>query len=131
MDGLNFLTDPVFSNRASPFSFIGPKRYRPLPLTLEELPPIDFIVVSHNHYDHLDISVVKHFKNSVGWVIPKKLGKWFTEQGVTNFVELDWWEKCDIHDNISVAGVPAQHWSKRTMGDDMETLWGGDRKSVV
>lgn len=125
MNGLNFLTDPVFANRASPVQFAGPNRIRPLPMTLEELPPIDFVLVSHNHYDHLDISVVKYFQNQVGWVIPKNLGKWFTDQGVSNFVELGWWDKCDLFEDLSVVGLPAQHWSKRTATDDMESLWLG------
>jgi len=125
LDGFNFLTDPVFSDRCSPTSFVGPKRFRPLPLQLEDLPRIDFVVLSHNHYDHLDIKAVKYLKNTALWCIPKDLGTWFTKNGVDNFIEFNWWDKCVLHKSISVVFLPAQHWSKRTLTDNNHTLWGG------
>merc|ERR1719197_258944 len=90
---LNFLTDPVFSERASMFSFAGPKRFVPTPFSLTELRrtvPIDFVVISHNHYDHLDANVVNELGNQTLWLVPLGLKRWFVNAGVDNVVELDW-----------------------------------------
>lgn len=125
MDGFNFLTDPVFSDRCSPFQFIGPKRFRRTPLSLHELPRIDFVLVSHNHYDHLDYKTVNYLKDSTVWCIPKDNGKWFSDNGVNNYIEFNWWERIDFSDSFSVVYVPAQHWSKRTTSDLNHALWGG------
>lgn len=116
--GKNFLMDPVFAKRVSPISFLGPKRYTPLPLQLEELPTIDQILISHNHYDHLDVSVARHFRNRVEWVVPKGLGTWFAKKGVSQVHELSWMERYGV-----VTATPAKHWSKRGIGDLFASLW--------
>ncbi|PRP83899.1 n-acyl-phosphatidylethanolamine-hydrolyzing phospholipase D-like [Planoprotostelium fungivorum] len=128
MDGLTFLTDPVFADRCSPLSFAGPKRYRPLPLQLSELPPIDFVIISHDHYDHLDSSVLRHFANNklhdTKWFIPKGQTKYFHPEGIKNIVELDWWETAQFSESVSLTFTPAQHWSKRYATTSFDSLWG-------
>jgi N-acyl-phosphatidylethanolamine-hydrolysing phospholipase D len=93
MSGLSFLTDPVFCERASMVQFAGPKRYVKVPFTLAELRKvidIDFVVISHNHYDHLDASTVAALSNETLWFVPKQLKSWFTDQNINNVVDLDW-----------------------------------------
>jgi len=124
MEGVNFLTDPVWCERASPFSFAGPKRYRQTPLPLSELPPISFVVVSHDHYDHLDHSTVVALGNKTKWYVPKGLKAWFNKNGVSNVEELGWWEKARFNEDIEVVCTPAQHWSKRNLLGRRKTLWG-------
>jgi N-acyl-phosphatidylethanolamine-hydrolysing phospholipase D len=126
--GLNVLTDPVFSQRASPVQFAGPKRVQPPGLAVADLPKIDVVLISHNHYDHLDVDSIKALINQ-GWaeplfMVPLGLKDWFNKLGVTNVKELDWW------DSVAVKGVefnftPVQHWSARGPGDRSQTLWGG------
>jgi len=123
MEGVNFLTDPVWANRVSPISFFGPKRLQKVPLPLEKLPPIHFVVISHNHYDHLDQHVVKTLGNSPLWIVPLGLKAWFESVGVTNVVELNWWQSHQYNSDITVACTPCQHWSKRTAFDTRKTLW--------
>ena len=126
--GLNVLTDPHFSERASPISFAGPKRVVPAVPALAELPHIDAVVISHNHYDHLDQETVGKLVEQRGgsprFFVPLGLKDWFARRGIQDVVELDWW------DNLSYKGVelhfvPVQHWSKRTLTDENQTLWGG------
>jgi N-acyl-phosphatidylethanolamine-hydrolysing phospholipase D len=130
--GLNILTDPIFSERASPIRFVGPKRHHPPGVALQELPRIDLVLVSHNHYDHLDTVSIRHLNDQLGgpplFVIPLGLKPWLAERGVRHAVELDWW---DAHRVASPAGelevllLPAQHWSARGLDDRLLTLWGG------
>lgn len=126
--GLNILTDPVFSERASPLAFVGPRRVQPPGIALTELPPIDVVVISHNHYDHLDrTSVILLNERSGGrtlFLVPLGLKPFFHQQGIFNLVELDWW---DIHrfQGVDFQLVPVQHWSARGLGDRNQTLWGG------
>jgi N-acyl-phosphatidylethanolamine-hydrolysing phospholipase D len=129
--GLNLLTDPIFSERASPVSFAGPKREQPPGVALAELPHIDAVLVSHNHYDHLDLASVRALAAQAGgsplFVVPLGLADWFRSRGIARVVELDWWQS---HTLAGLAGVelvlvPAQHWSARGLGDRMKTLWGG------
>jgi L-ascorbate metabolism protein UlaG (beta-lactamase superfamily) len=126
--GLNILTDPHFTERASPFSIAGPKRVVPPAIALDELPHIDAVVISHNHYDHLDYGSVTRLARQAGgsptFFVPLGLRQWFVDRGMENVVELDWW------DSRSVAGVtfhcvPVQHWSRRGLADTNESLWGG------
>jgi len=124
MEGVNFLTDPVFCDRASPVSFMGPKRFRETPLKMDELPNIDFVVISHDHYDHLDVSVVKHLGDKSKWYVPKGLKTWFLSKGVKNVEELSWWEKSKFNDDIEVTCTPCQHWSKRNVHERNTALWG-------
>lgn len=119
---ISILTDPQFSERASPLSFMGPKRYREPSLTIDQLPSLDLVVVSHNHYDHMDIpSLVvleKRFKPE--FIVPLGNAKYLKEAGITNVIELDWWQEYKY-----VRLVPAQHWSARGIYDRNEALWGG------
>ena len=128
--GLNILTDPVFSERASPFSLIGPKRAQPPGVALGDLPPIDVVLISHNHYDHLDrytIEALHQKANEAGlctlFLVPLGLKQWFTDMGIDHVQELDWWQQ------VSVGGVafyftPTQHWSARGLADQNASLWG-------
>jgi len=132
LGGLTMLTDPVFSERASPFSFAGPRRHQPPGLSLGQLPHVDLVVVSHNHYDHLDADSVDALNRQAGgaplFVVPLGLKSWFAERGITNVVELDWWQSHHLagpKGDVEVILVPAQHWSARGLGDRMQTLWGG------
>jgi N-acyl-phosphatidylethanolamine-hydrolysing phospholipase D len=125
---MNVLTDPVFSERASPFSFVGPKREQPPGVALGELPPIDVVLVSHNHYDHLDLPSCRALAAQAGgsplFVVPLELKAWFQRRGIGNVVELDWWQQHTLG-GVDIVLVPAQHWSARGLNDRMKTLWGG------
>ena len=123
--GLNVLTDPVFSRRVSPFSFAGPERLAPLGLSLAELPPIDLVLISHNHYDHLDDSAVKVLAREhpgVTFVVPLGLKSWFAARGIERVLELDWWQDGAVGD-ARVTALPAQHFSGRGPFDRNATLW--------
>jgi N-acyl-phosphatidylethanolamine-hydrolysing phospholipase D len=126
--GLNLLTDPQFSERASPFSFIGPKRALPPGIALAELPHIDVVVISHNHYDHLDQASVVALSQQPGgsplFLVPLGLKRWFADVGIGNVIELDWWQAHRLRDTEIVL-TPVQHWSGRSLTDRMQTLWGG------
>uniref|UniRef100_A0A673MIU7 N-acyl-phosphatidylethanolamine-hydrolyzing phospholipase D n=1 Tax=Sinocyclocheilus rhinocerous TaxID=307959 RepID=A0A673MIU7_9TELE len=130
MEGLVFLTDPMFSQRASPVAFMGPKRYRDPPCTIEQLPRLDAVVISHTHYDHLDADSVAalnaRFGSSLRWFVPLGLAEWMQKTGCENVTELDWWVGSRIpgHDNVTFFCTPAQHWCKRTPVDDNKALWG-------
>jgi len=97
IDGMNILTDPIFSERASPYQFVGPKRIREPACTIKSLPQIDIVLISHNHYDHLDANSVKEinerFGNDCRWIVPLGLGDFLQSMSVENYVELDWWQK--------------------------------------
>ncbi len=120
--GINVLTDPIFSERASPFSFMGPKRATPPSLSIDQLPPIDFVVISHNHYDHLDAYTVKTLGDQATWLVPLGYKQWFADQGVSNVVEFDWWNTHKIG-AASVTATPSQHWSGRSLTDRYNALW--------
>ena len=124
---LNIITDPIFSERASPSQFFGPKRLIPPAINYEDLPKIDVIVISHNHYDHLDIKSIKklHIINpEIIYLVPLKLKKWFQNLGIKNVYEFNWWEEKTIK-NTTFTFVPVQHWSRRGLFDKNKTLWGG------
>jgi len=123
MCGVNYLTDPVFSHRASPFSMAGPARLRPTPCRLDELPRVDFVIVSHNHYDHLDATVVSALGNSTKWFVPMGLKSWFLGMGVSNVTELLWWDEFQFSPSVKVVCTPCQHWCKRTLFDECKALW--------
>ena len=95
MGGLNILTDPHLTERASPLSWMGPARYVPPAISLAELPHIDLVVISHNHYDHLDRATVVHLNAQAGgpprFFVPLALAAWFNAQGISEVIELDWW----------------------------------------
>ena len=122
INGKIILTDPIFSDRCSPVQFAGPKRYTDPAIDIEDLPKIDIIVISHNHYDHLDYNTVKLIGDSTMWFVPLGLKKWFNKNGVRNVIELDWYENKNKN-GILVSCLPSQHWSKRTLLDSFDTLW--------
>ena len=125
--GANVLFDPQFSARASPVPFAGPKRYVPLPIEIAELPHIDVVAISHNHYDHLDLASVREVARQPGgsplFLVPTGLAAWFRAQGIERVTELGWWQSQDAAPLLFTL-VPVQHWSKRTLWDANETLWG-------
>lgn len=131
MGGLNILTDPQFSERASPLSWIGPKRWQPPGVALDQLPRIDLVLVSHNHYDHLDLASVRALAGQAGgpplFLVPLGIKEWF-DRNVPNaedhVLDFDWWDTQYIL-GATVHFVPAQHWSQRTLWDRNKTLWGG------
>jgi N-acyl-phosphatidylethanolamine-hydrolysing phospholipase D len=130
--GLNLITDPVFSERASPLSFIGPQRAQPPGLSLAQLPRIDVVLVSHNHYDHLDEASVKALNAQAGgaplFVVPLGIKPWLAQRGISNVVELDWWQTHTVKSprgEVELVFTPAQHWSGRSLSDRLATLWGG------
>ena len=129
--GLNVLTDPVFSERASPVQFIGPKRAQPPGVALPDLPHIDVVLISHNHYDHLDkaaVQAIARQSQAAGtttlFIVPLGLKAWFADLGISNAVELDWWDKYFLR-GVEFNFTPVQHWSARGLGDRSQTLWGG------
>ena len=132
MGGLNLLLDPVFSERASPVQFAGPKRYQSPGLALSQLPRIDAVLLSHNHYDHLDTASVKALNAQAGgpplFIVPLGVKKWFAAEGITNVKQLDWWDQTTVKTasgEVEVHFTPVQHWSARSLGDRRATLWGG------
>lgn len=124
---LNVLTDPVLSDRASPFRFVGPRRFTPPALTVAEMPPIHLVLISHNHYDHLDEATVRQLHQRFGanlcFCIPKGLRRWFEKRGIHNLVELDWWQSTPLAGKNEVFCLPAQHFSGRTATDTNTSLW--------
>lgn len=119
------LVDPVFSERASPVQWAGPKRFHPTPITIEELPNIRAVIISHDHYDHLDKNAIKKLSGKVdNFVTPLKVGDYLIEWGVdaSRVTQLDWWESKDI-DSLKLIATPAQHFSGRGLFDRDETLW--------
>ena len=126
LKGCNILTDPVFSERVSPFSWVGPKRVRDSGIKIEELPKIDVILVSHNHYDHLDINSLIEInkKHSPLFLIPANVGELLLDNEIDNFIELKWWQTSVISNNLKVTFTPAQHFSGRGVFDRFQTLWG-------
>ncbi len=132
LGGLNVLTDPIFSNRASPTSIAGPRRHQPPGLQLDQLPRIDVVLVSHNHYDHLDTASAKALNAQAGgpplFIVPLGLQAWLAKHGIRHAVELDWWDSHAVSTPtapVEVTLVPARHWSARGLRDQMTTLWGG------
>ena len=128
IDGINILTDPIFSERASPVQWAGPKRKVAPAINMRELPHIDIVLISHNHYDHLDLNSVLALNTQAGgppmFMVPLGIKKWMAEQGIKNVQELDWWQNTLIS-GLTVHFVPVQHWSARGIDDRFETLWGG------
>ena len=126
LDGVNLLTDPQWSERASPLSFAGPRRVTPPGLRFEDLPPIDLVVISHDHYDHLDAATVKRLwaTHRPRFLVPLGHKAWFGELGIDGVDELDWWEQRTVK-GLTVVCLPTQHWSARTLFDENRRLWSG------
>lgn len=131
MDGLNILTDPILSERASPVSFAGPRRAVPPGLRFEDLPPIDVVLVSHNHYDHLDLPTLRRLADLHRPRIFSGLGNkaLLDQEEIAGAADLDWWQSAPLAPELSLTAVPAQHWSNRGIpvewGDRDRTLWTG------
>lgn len=130
LGGLNVLTDPMFSQRASPFSFVGPQRAQPPGVALAELPHVDVVLISHNHYDHCDIDSLKALAAQAGgpplFIVPLGVKAWAEGIGLAaaDVVELDWWQSHTVR-AVEVVMTPVQHWSGRGLFDRRDTLWGG------
>jgi len=127
MDGLNILTDPVWSDRIGPVSWAGPKRHRPPGIRFEELPPIDYVIISHSHYDHLDMPTLRRIVSAHAPIIYAGLGNkaLFDEEGIGDAREMDWWDEIKLGDDTTLAFVPSRHFSGRGLCDRNRTLWGG------
>lgn len=126
-DGLNFLFDPVWSERVSPFSFAGPKRMRPPGIKFEDLPDIDFVLISHNHYDHLDINTLQDLEKAYSptFIVPLGIDLYLKKKGLEKTIALNWWEGTALSETVTVDAVEAQHFSSRGMFDRDKTLWAG------
>jgi N-acyl-phosphatidylethanolamine-hydrolysing phospholipase D len=124
LDGVNVLTDPIWSDRASPVTFAGPRRLVPPGLRFEDIPRIHAVVISHDHYDHLDVATVRRLAEAHRpvFVAPLGLREWFAELGIHDVVELDWWESHRVH-GLTFTATPAQHSSGRTLRDQNRRLW--------
>jgi N-acyl-phosphatidylethanolamine-hydrolysing phospholipase D len=126
LDGVNILTDPQFSDRASPVGFVGPRRLNPPGVAFEDLPPIHAVVISHDHYDHLDRPTVQRLAaaHRPRFFVPLGLKTWFASLDITDVQELDWWDSGRVEGVIFTA-TPVQHWSARTPFDMNRRLWAG------
>ncbi|MCA9582890.1 MAG: MBL fold metallo-hydrolase [Myxococcales bacterium] len=126
MDGVNLVTDPVWSKRVSPISWVGPARHKSPGIALESLPPIDAVLVSHNHYDHMDLPTLRRIAERDDPMMLVGLGNARPLQGdhLLRAQDMDWWDTKRIA-GVEIIFTPAQHWSGRTMGDHNHTLWGG------
>ena len=128
INGLNLLTDPVWSERASPFGWIGPRRVRRPGIGWNQLPHIDAVLISHSHYDHLDLPTLRalHGRFDPHFVTGLGNGGLLAARGMSQSIELDWWQKTTLSDGAAtVTFVPARHWSNRGDGRHNTTLWGG------
>ena len=124
--GLNILTDPFLSSRASPVPFAGPRRVRPAALTAKTLPPIDLILLSHNHYDHMDLSTLQRLNERFNPLMIVSTGnKALIESiGCHRVEEMDWWEEIRVNEETWITFAPTQHFSGRGLWDRFASLWG-------
>lgn len=127
MDGINLLIDPIWSERCSPLTFIGPRRFRSPGIRLEDLPPLDAILITHNHYDHLDIATLEYLAKHrpCRTLAPLGNGALIRETGLRDVEELDWWDTVQLSQRVAVTLVPARHFSGRGLWDRDLALWGG------
>jgi L-ascorbate metabolism protein UlaG (beta-lactamase superfamily) len=127
MDGLNILTDPIWSERCSPVSWAGPRRRQAPGVRFEDLPPVDVVLVSHNHYDHLDLPTLNRLaeKGTPRAIVPSGNLSLVQGTGIPSVDERDWWQSVRLSPDVTVTLVPAQHFSSRTPWDRDKTLWGG------
>lgn len=125
MDGINVLTDPVYSLRASPLQWTGPKRFTPPMIAFEDLPHIDAVIISHNHYDHLDLPTLRRLNaaHQPLFIVGERQGALLKDAGLTRVQELNWEGSVVLADGYSIHGAPSQHWTGRSIGDRNQTLW--------
>src|SRR6478672_4498257 len=125
--GLNIITDPVFSERAFPVQWAGPRRIMEPAIAIDALPPLDVVLLSHIHYDHLDKPAVRRIARAnprATWVVPLGVGAYIRGWGAREIVELDWWQQATLG-ALNVTATPARHFSARRLGDRNRTLWCG------
>lgn len=125
MHGLNVLIDPVFSEYSSPVPFAGPKRFSESPIKKEDLPNIDILVITHDHYDHLDYNTIKEIDNKVDkYIVPLGIENHLESWGVSKdkITNMAWWEEVNI-DGLTIGCTPARHYSRRSLNDSYKTLW--------
>jgi L-ascorbate metabolism protein UlaG (beta-lactamase superfamily) len=126
IDGLRVLTDPVWGERASPVTFAGPKRFQPVPVSVAALPPLDAVVISHDHFDHLDYPTILELSRlDVPFVTSLGVGAHLESWGVpaARITELDWWEHVELGGGLTITAAPSQHFSGRSLGGRNLTLW--------
>jgi N-acyl-phosphatidylethanolamine-hydrolysing phospholipase D len=125
LDGVTFLTDPTWADRTGPFGgSVGVRRYTPPGIRFEDLPRIDFVLISHDHYDHLDEPTVRRLARTFNprFVVPLGIQDWLADRGITNAIELNWGESVMVN-RLTVVCTPAQHGSGRTLVDQHRRLW--------
>jgi N-acyl-phosphatidylethanolamine-hydrolysing phospholipase D len=133
VNGWNVLTDPVWSRRVSPVRWAGPARLTRPGLRFEALPPVDAVLISHDHFDHLDRPTIARIHRRHGervrWITPLGYGRWFATLGIAPVIELDWWERVSLtaedRPPLEVVALPARHWTKRSFFADSDRLWAG------
>ena len=122
LQGLNIVTDPMWSDRASPVTWAGPKRFVKPGISLNCLPAIDLVLITHNHYDHLDTRTIQRLGSEPLYFVPLGLGAFLEKYGISQYCELDWWDSVR-YDDMEIVCAPAQHFSSRGMFDRNKTLW--------
>lgn len=125
--GMNLLTDPVFSDRVGPFNLGGPRRVRAPGVPFEELPPVQGVLLSHNHYDHADLASLRRLRRAFDpWIVTSLgTGRLLRKEGFRKVTELDWWENHPVGAQLELTFTPAQHFSSRHAFDRDRALWGG------
>lgn len=127
LDGINLLTDPIWSTRCSPFQWIGPKRHRPPGIRFEDLPPIDYVLLSHNHYDHMDLPTLRRIAQRFAprIIVPMGNAEHVRALSFRLVVEQDWWQEMEIGPGVRCQSLPAQHFSGRLPWTRDQALWAG------
>ena len=127
IDGVSILTDPIYAERVGPVSFVGPHRWADPGVREADLPRLDAIVVSHDHYDHCDVPAIRRLVDRWGTPVVAGLGTaaLLAQHDVATGVDLDWWQTTSVSERVTITFVPTQHWSRRGLLDQNTTLWGG------
>jgi L-ascorbate metabolism protein UlaG (beta-lactamase superfamily) len=128
VDGLNILVDPVYAERASPFTWTGPRRHTPPAVALGDVPKLDVVLVTHNHYDHMDPRTIAAIwrRDQPRMILPLGNNGFLRKQNASIHMEAtDWWQELELSPQVKVTMVPSYHWSSRKIGDYRKALWGG------